>query len=129
MITATLDTNIFISGMLGLHRPNSIPGEIVRKWRSGAFLSVTSVPLFDEVMTTLAEPYFLARIVKDDRDLAIEALLKDARHVHPLGSVTGMATHPEDDLVIETAITGSVDFLVTGHKQLLRLDGTMGLRS
>ena len=36
-------------------------------------------------------------------------------------SVSGVATHPEDDLVLATAISGKADYLVTGDRQLLKL--------
>ena len=35
--------------------------------------------------------------------------------------VRGVATHPEDDLVLATAVSGQVDYLVTGDRQILRL--------
>jgi len=33
--------------------------------------------------------------------------------------VRGVATHPEDDLVIATAVNAGADYLVTGDKELL----------
>lgn len=35
--------------------------------------------------------------------------------------VEGIATHTEDDFVIATAVSGNADFLVTGDRQLLKL--------
>lgn len=35
--------------------------------------------------------------------------------------VHGVATHPEDDRVLETAISAGADYLVTGDAALLRL--------
>lgn len=35
--------------------------------------------------------------------------------------LSGVATHPEDDLVLATALSGSAEVLVTGDKQLIRL--------
>lgn len=32
--------------------------------------------------------------------------------------VSGVATHPEDDLVLATAVSGKADYLVTGDKPL-----------
>ncbi len=38
-----------------------------------------------------------------------------------------MATHPEDDLVLATAVSAAADYLVTGDKQLQRLGGYHGV--
>jgi predicted nucleic acid-binding protein len=35
--------------------------------------------------------------------------------------VAGIATHPEDDLVLAAAVSAGADYLVTGDKQLLRI--------
>ena len=42
--------------------------------------------------------------------------------------VSGIASHPEDDLVVSAAISGDVDFLVTGDKDLLALRRHGGIR-
>ncbi len=42
--------------------------------------------------------------------------------------VQGAASHPEDDLVLATALSANVDVLVTGDKQLLVRDGYKNLR-
>ena len=38
-----------------------------------------------------------------------------------LANVSGVASHPEDDLVLATAISGAAEYLVTGDRQLLAL--------
>lgn len=42
--------------------------------------------------------------------------------------VTSVATHPEDDLVLATAVSAQVDYLVTGDRQLQRLDTFQDVR-
>jgi predicted nucleic acid-binding protein len=34
-------------------------------------------------------------------------------------TVNGVATHPEDDLVLSTALSGKADYLVTGDKRFV----------
>lgn len=41
--------------------------------------------------------------------------------------VAGVASHPEDDLILATAVGGRAGFLVTGDKQLLRLGSFRGV--
>ena len=42
-------------------------------------------------------------------------------------TVNGVATHPEDDLILATALSGQVDYLVTLDQQLLRLGSYGGV--
>jgi predicted nucleic acid-binding protein len=42
--------------------------------------------------------------------------------------VHGIATHPEDDLILATAVSGRADYLVTGDRQLLALGSYQGVR-
>ncbi|MCC7369772.1 MAG: putative toxin-antitoxin system toxin component, PIN family [Chloroflexi bacterium] len=76
---------------------------------------------FAEVERTLAKPYFRAR-VSPARLLALLQMLKaEATFVEITETVVGVATHPEDDLVLATAASARADFLVTGDHDLLRL--------
>jgi predicted nucleic acid-binding protein len=41
--------------------------------------------------------------------------------------VTGVASHPEDDPILATAVSASADYLVTGDRQLQRLGSYRGV--
>jgi len=41
--------------------------------------------------------------------------------------VHGVATHPEDDLILATAVSGQTDYLVTGDAHLQRLGTYQGI--
>jgi predicted nucleic acid-binding protein len=40
--------------------------------------------------------------------------------------VQGVASHPEDDLILATAVSAQADYLVTGDRQLLALGEYQG---
>jgi predicted nucleic acid-binding protein len=42
--------------------------------------------------------------------------------------VRGVATHPEDDLILATAISARADYLVTGDRQLQALGSYQGVQ-
>ena len=42
--------------------------------------------------------------------------------------MSGVATHPEDDLILSTAIVSKADYLVTSDRQLLALGEYEGVR-
>lgn len=45
----------------------------------------------------------------------------------PTVRIDGVATHPEDDRVLEAAVSAAVDYLVTGDKALQRLGEYAGI--
>lgn len=48
--------------------------------------------------------------------------------VAPVSIHTPVATHPEDDLILATAVAGNAEYLVTGDRQLLALGTYEGVR-
>ncbi len=128
MIRAVIDTNVFASGVLGLARAQSIPGEIFRQWRKHAFLLITEQAIIDEVERVLATPFLVERIPASESAAAVDALRQDAVLTVITTEIRGIATHPEDDVVLAIAVSAAADFLVTGDKQVQRLETYQGVR-
>ncbi|MDQ3044348.1 MAG: putative toxin-antitoxin system toxin component, PIN family [Chloroflexota bacterium] len=118
MIRAVLDANVFASGVLGFDRESSTPGALLRAWERRAFDLITSEALIVEIERTLANPYFTARVSERVIRLTLAALKEDAIETTITVAVTGVATHPEDDLVLAAAASALANYLVTGDKQL-----------
>ena len=57
-----LDTNVLASGFIGEDKPDSTPGELVRRWRAQAFTLVVSEHILTELADTLTDPYFTRRL-------------------------------------------------------------------
>ena len=127
MIRATLDTNVLVSGMAGLDVPSSAPGAILRRCLAGAFELVISDAIFTELERTLTKPYFRLRRPWDQIEAAVQSITRLAMFVEPEARISGVATHPEDDLVIGTAVSGNVAYLVTGDRMLLRIGVYQGV--
>ena len=121
MTTVCLDTNVLASGVLGAKNPRSAPGAILRAWRDGAFRVVLSEHILEELARTLREPYFRARLTQEEVEAAVRALRRRSRVVELTNCVSGVASHPEDDVVLSTALSGRADFLVTGDSALREL--------
>src|SRR5437868_1436563 len=82
----------------GYERDQSPPGAILRRWFARSFEVVTSDPLIAEVERTLGDPYFAARVSVRIYDLAVTAFKQQATRTAVTEDVSGVATHPEDDL-------------------------------
>jgi putative PIN family toxin of toxin-antitoxin system len=116
-----LDTNVIVSGII-LER--GIPYSIVELWRRGAFSLITSNELIDEIIEVLHR----AKTIKNydiplEKVAAIEKLLKQkSRIVIPTRiTQTIPIRDKKDTFILEAAITGKAECLVTGDKDLLSL--------
>jgi putative PIN family toxin of toxin-antitoxin system len=120
MIRAVLDTNVLASGALSFTGGVTPPALLLHQWRAGRFRLIISDYIEKELRTTLAQPYFKRRIRSEDRELFLILLSKFAEHVAIRRRVAGVATHPEDDPILATALSARADYLVTGDLRLQR---------
>lgn len=120
MISAVLDTNILASGTITNSTP---PGKIIDAWRNSQFTLVTSDHILTELERTLQKPYFQAHLTKTQVSDLIELLKSESVVIPLLVKVRNVATHPEDDLTLSTAISARADYFVTGDGPLIRKVG------
>jgi putative PIN family toxin of toxin-antitoxin system len=113
--TAVLDTNVLASGFV---RPEPPPGALLAAWRAARFTLITSEHILGELARTFDEPYFGRHLTPEQRVNNIALLRAEAAVVPLTVIVHGVATHPEDDLVLATALSARADYLVTGDRQL-----------
>lgn len=121
-----LDTNVLVSGLLF---PGGTPSRLVKAWRAGAFDSVISDFVIDELTRTWA--HLAPRLKASPNDLAdfmdtiglrAELLHVDAAMLEQAG--TAGLRDPNDLPVLALLIGSNADHLVTGGKDLLALAGT-----
>ena len=125
-VRVTADANLLASGALRM-RADAAPVRLIDTWRTGGFTLVVSDPLLAEVDRTLTKPYFTQRLPAAARQEFL-ALVRRRAVLTPLTvTVRGVATHPEDDLVLATALSGNAQFLVTGDHKLLGLNTYEGV--
>jgi len=127
MIRVVLDTNVIVSGVVGIRRSASVPGQILNLFHAKEIEVITSDALLAEIERTLSLDYFTQRTERLDREMALDVLRTYGVKITLTVTVEGVASHPEDDLILATALSAQVDYLVTGDKQLLARDGYEGL--
>ncbi len=120
MISAVLDTNVLASGTLVAFTP---PGQILNAWRANEFELVLSEHIIGELTRTLQKPYFQNHVTSQKIVSFIDLLQNEATIISITVNIEGVATHPEDDLVLATAVSAKVDYLVTGDKPLIEKIG------
>lgn len=123
---AVLDTNVLVSAVLSRA---GAPGAILRAWREDRFQLITSAPLLDELRDVLARPRIVERHgwSPEERLLFIAAFDESAIVVTPDAELRVVDEDPDDDRVLEAAITGGVDYIVSGDHHLLDLGEHAGI--
>jgi uncharacterized protein len=127
VIRAVLDANVLASGATGYLIPASVPGQLLRAWEGGQFELITSGHILSEAGRTLGKPYFRSRLSPEQIG-RFQALFEEEAVTTPItAQVAGVATHPEDDLVLASAVSSRADYLVTGDSKLQRLGSYQGV--
>src|SRR3989344_294816 len=121
MISAVLDTNVLASGTVSSYNP---PSQILDAWRLGQFELITSEHIINELYRTFQKPYFQNHISADDMISFIDLLQNESTITPITTKVSGVAVHPEDDIILATAVSAKADYLVTGDVRLLQKVGS-----
>ncbi|MBS1250615.1 MAG: hypothetical protein MAG431_02209 [Chloroflexi bacterium] len=115
-----LDTNVFISGMMGVSSP---PRQIIEAWMDGTFTLVTSLYLIKELTHVLTYPHIAERLRLSDPEIEtiLAALISRAELVSGELELPGVTRDPKDDPVVACAVEGKADYVVSGDQDLLVL--------
>lgn len=127
MIRALLDTNVLASGIVGFAGSDRAPSRLLRLWREQRFELIVSNTILRELSRTLERPYFRRHLTAEEISAARHLLAEDATWTSVVECVSGVATHPEDDLVLAAAVCAQVDYLVTGDTKLQALGMYQGV--
>lgn len=128
MSRVVLDTNVLASGLLEFEHPTRAPGQLLALWREQAFDLIVSDPILVEVARTLTRPYFRARLTQNQVERYLLLLERYAIKTPITVVVHAVASHPEDDVILATAVSAEVDYLATGDHGLQALSSYRGVR-
>lgn len=118
MIRVVADTNVLASGLAGYGHGTSPATRVLEAWQRDQVELVTSAPLLSELRRTLSRPFFARRLSRCEIDQAFDLLRRRSHFVDVLEEVRGIATTPEDDLIVATAVSSQEKYFVTGDRQL-----------
>lgn len=115
MIRVTPDSNILVSGLV-YQRGN--PYQLLRMALSGEINMTVSQAIIDEMADVLARKFKMT----DEAIKEATAIVRDAaRVVTPAVQLDVVKEDPSDNRILECAVSGGSDYIVTGDKDLLRL--------
>lgn len=109
MIRAVIDTNVIISGLM---KPESNPGEILKKLPGSDIFPVVSMSMLEEYVRVMNRKKF--GFSKDEiRTLILllgRAAFDGGKPADDLKVIP-----PDDAIFVSAAITGGADYLITGN--------------
>jgi len=117
---AVLDSNVIVSG-LGW---SGSPARILDAALDGRLVLVTSPPLLAELRRVLAYPK-LARVITGAQQL-VDLIEASSVVVIPV-RVLDVVSDESDNRVLEAAVEGAADHIVSGDEHLLRLGTHQGI--
>ncbi len=117
---AVIDTNVVVSGMISR---KSYPAKVLDSWALGQFTPVVSPELVREYAAVLTREKFAILGTTQRRMELLEKMLSLpwVVMVYPEIKVTLVQADPWDNKIIECAIEGNTEWIVTGDKHLLEL--------
>lgn len=116
-----LDTNLIISALLS---PQGTSAKIINRWEAGKFDVAVSDPLLDELERALG----YERINKYFRGTFIMHLREIAILVKPQISLEVITEDPDDNRLLECAVTSGSSYIISGDQHLLDLKEYQGIQ-
>lgn len=118
-----LDTNVLISGLM---LPESVPGRIVRTWRSASLTLVLSEAMLEEIGRVLRYPKIAKRLrsigISEDEVEKLLALLRFQAELVDISETKAyVPADANDEKILATLIAAQADYLVSGDADLLAL--------
>jgi putative PIN family toxin of toxin-antitoxin system len=99
------------------------PRQIVTAWVDARFELVASPALLDELAGVLARPKFRRWIGHAVARELVDGLADDATVIDDPPALSGVSPDPDDDYLIALARAANADYLVSGDRHLLELEG------
>ncbi|HLF98834.1 MAG TPA: putative toxin-antitoxin system toxin component, PIN family [Acidimicrobiia bacterium] len=117
-----LDTNVLVSAFLF---PGGNPEAVYRRAIDGRLAMVTSAPLLSELARVLTDKFGWEQAMSDS---ALTQVVVIATVVEPTERLDVVRDDPADDRVLEAAVAGAAEVVVSGDRHLLRIGEFRGIR-
>jgi uncharacterized protein len=124
VIRAVFDTNVLASGAIAIAGPVAA---LIDAWHRGEVEIVVSMHILGELDRALSNAYFVARLDADTRDTFL-TLARTTTVIAITAPIPNVASTEDDNLVLATAESAGVPYLVTGDTELLRIGEYKGTR-
>ncbi len=119
MIRAVVDTCVLISAVI---RPQGNLGDVIKHLRDGDYIYVYSFPLIEELINVITRPKLIQKYGVNLTDVhTLLSLLQWRGEIVFPRQIIEMCRDPKDNKILEAAVSGNVDMIVTSDADLLVL--------
>ena len=120
VIKVVFDTNVIVSGLIA---SSGSPHEVLEAWHRGDVVLLVCEAIADEVTGVLQRPYFRDKrqITRSDIARIKNSLETDAVVVSPEVTLEVVRDDPDDNRILECALEGGAEYVVSGDHHLLEL--------
>ena len=120
MIRVVIDTNVFVSAVLGGRL-----GAVIDFWQAQRFTLVVSDEIVREYVEVLRRPKL--KLAAEQIDAIAAFILQNAEFTNPVKGVAIVVADPDDDMFLEAAVAGGSTLIVSGDHHLLDLGHYQGI--
>jgi putative PIN family toxin of toxin-antitoxin system len=120
-VKVVLDTNILISAFVF---PGGPPEDVFRAALEGRIELVTSPPLLAEFGRMLSSKVGWEPVIAEQ---AVVQIARVGTVVRPKEKIVEIVDDPDDDRILEAALAGGADLIVSGDRHLLGLRTWRGI--
>ena len=114
MLRVVADSNTYISAL----EFGGPPLELLRRAEGGLIRLIASDHIMEEVTRTLGRKFDWP----EDQLQELHKMFSElTERVHPVMALDAVRDDPDDNRILECALAGNAEFVVTGDKDLLRL--------
>jgi putative PIN family toxin of toxin-antitoxin system len=121
MLRVVLDTNVLVSAIISDGKSR----ELLKMGITNQYSVLISDLILKELNIVLRRPKF--KISEDEVQRTILAIIRTADVVNVKTKIKAVKEDPKDDMIIETAIDGNADIIVTGDSHLIALKTFRGI--
>jgi putative PIN family toxin of toxin-antitoxin system len=124
LIAAVVDTNILVRAVI---KPTGSVGPVLERLRDKDYLLIYSEPLLSEFVDVINRPRIRDKyhITPEDISTVVALLILRGREIRSVERIE-ICRDPKDNMVLEAAIAGEAQVIVSGDEDLLTLDPFRG---
>ncbi|NWG36569.1 putative toxin-antitoxin system toxin component, PIN family [Nitrososphaera sp.] len=116
MIRAVFDTNVLVSSMIKRGRPRDLWNAVL----DGKIRLVVSEEILEELIGVAGRPKIARYVDKAAIDSFLQVLLQNVELVKTVEGIS-VVKDPDDNMILEAAVTGGARYVVSGDNHLLKL--------
>ena len=121
MIKVVFDTNVFISALFWKGKPK----QVVELALSRKIVGVTSTKILLELKKKLIEKFSYPL---DQTEQYLQIIAKECLMVSPFMKINIVTEDSTDNKIVEAAVAGNTDYIVTGDNHLLKIGSYRGIQ-